>query len=179
MRQSPLISERADGIGASANANAWVMKMQRHHRSRTRISARADARKHRPRQPWRGRGAPGRSLSHEDSERRRPRAGGWLRRKCRWAAALIRTSTGVAGFALEQERRAAQPTPWLGLLLWALACAGLFVSLLIESEELAREPRLAAHTAVNAQSPIGHRAFDLTGEIDHGGRVATEFSLPR
>ena len=177
MRQGFLTPKRADRIGASANANAWVMKMHRHHRSRTRLS-RADARRHRPPQLRRGRGAPVPALPHEDGERQHAGARGWLRRTCRLAAERLRTSTGVTGSALEPERRAAQPTPWLGLLLWALACTGLFVSLLIEGE-LAREPRLAARDAASAQSPIGHRAFDLTGELDRRGHVATEISLPR
>jgi len=95
------------------------------------------------------------------------------------AAARIRTSTGVTRPALVQERRADQPTPWLGLLLWALACVGLFVSLLMQSEDLNREPRLAAGDAARARIPIASRAFDFRGGLDNAGRLATEFSLPR
>jgi hypothetical protein len=94
------------------------------------------------------------------------------------AAAWIRTSTGVTGPALV-ERRADQPTPWLGLLIWALACAGLFVSLLMQSPDLNREPRLAARDAVRVQMPIVPSAFDLPHSLDNAGRLATEFSLPR
>jgi hypothetical protein len=53
-------------------------------------------------------------------------------------AARIRISSGVTKSALELGYRADHPTPWLGLLIWALACAGLFVSLLLESGELDR-----------------------------------------
>jgi hypothetical protein len=77
------------------------------------------------------------------------------------------------------ERRPDQPLPWLGLLIWALACFGLFVSLLMQSTDLNREPRFAARDAVSVQIPIGPRVFDLPRELDHAGPLATELSLPR
>jgi hypothetical protein len=40
-------------------------------------------------------------------------------------------------------------TPWLGLLLWAFACAGLLVSLIVERSAGIEQPRLAAR-AVSA-----------------------------
>jgi hypothetical protein len=55
----------------------------------------------------------------------------WLRRKWRLTAARIRTSSGVTQLDLGPGSRMAHRMPWLGLLLWALACAGLFVSLLV------------------------------------------------
>jgi hypothetical protein len=62
----------------------------------------------------------------------------------------------------------------LGLLLWALACAGLFVSLVMQADEFDREPRLAAREVAQAQRPIAPYAF-VTDELDRVGRLATEF----
>jgi hypothetical protein len=62
----------------------------------------------------------------------------------------------------------------LGLLLWALACAGLFVSLLMQADG----PRLAAQEVAQAQRPMAPYAF-RTGELDRVGRLTTEFSSPR
>jgi hypothetical protein len=103
-------------------------------------------------------------------------ATGWLRRKCRLAAARIRTSSGVTKDALERESRAYQSTPWLGLLLWALACLGLCVSLLMDAGELDREKRLAARGRA-AEHLIARPAFHVTD--DGTGPSVRRFSLPR
>lgn len=103
---------------------------------------------------------------------------GWLRRRCRWAAARLRTATGVTRFALASEHRAERRPPWLGLLLWALACVGLFVSLLMQADDLDRRPRLAAWEVTQAQGPIVPSAF-VSGELYRVGRLATEFSSAR
>jgi hypothetical protein len=66
--------------------------------------------------------------------------------------------------------------PWLGLLLWALACVGLCVSLLMDAGELDREPRLAARDQV-VQGLIGRHSFQVTD--DGSGRPVTRLSLPR
>jgi hypothetical protein len=144
--------------------------MGRHHRNHI-FATHAQARRRRPRPKSHGSGTSG-------SGGRHPRGpAGWLRRRCRWTAARLRTATGVTRFALESEHRADQRTPWLGLLLWALACAGLFVSLVMQADELDREPRLAARELAQAQRPIAP-SF-VTGDLDWVGRLATEFSSPR
>lgn len=142
--------------------------MGRHHRNHI-FATHAQARRRRPRPKSHGSGTSG-------SGGRHPRGpAGWLRRRCRWTAARLRTATGVTRFA--SEHRADQRTPWLGLLLWALACAGLFVSLVMQADELDREPRLAARELAQAQRPIAP-SF-VTGDLDWVGRLATEFSSPR
>jgi hypothetical protein len=99
----------------------------------------------------------------------------WFRRRCRWAAARLRTATGVTGF--DPGRDADQRTPWLGLLLWALASAGLFVSLLMQADELDHEPRLAAHEAIAPEQP--RSAFSLPAQVGKGRLWASEYSPPR
>jgi hypothetical protein len=149
------------------------MRTSRPDRSGLSALARGQARHPRPRPKWRGTEVPG---SGGRKRRLRRGATGWLRRKCRLAAARIRTSSGVTKIALERESRAGQSTPWLGLLLWALACVGLFVSLLMDAGELDREQRLAARSR-DAQGLIARPAFHVTD--DGTGRSATKFALPR
>jgi hypothetical protein len=146
-------------------------EMGRHRRNHI-FATHAQARRRRAPPRSHGSGTSGSGGRH----RRGP--AGWLRGRCRWAAARLRTATGVTRFALESEHRAKQRTPWLGLLLWALACAGLFVSLLMQADELDRKPRLAAQELSQAQRPITAYAF-VTGELDRVGRLATEFSSLR
>jgi hypothetical protein len=142
---------------------------------RSGLSALAPGQARRPRhRPKRGgTQAPGAGGRGRPLRRGRWRATGWLRRKCRLAAARIRTSSGVTEVALEREARS---TPWLGLLLWALACVGLFVSLLMDAGDLDREQRLAARSR-DAQHLIARPAFHVTD--DESGRSVRKFSLPR
>lgn len=130
-------------------------KMGRHHRNQL-FATHAQPRHRRP--------APTAHRSETSSSGgRQPRSpAGWLRRRCRWAAARLRTATGVTRFALEREHRAEQRTPWLGLLLWALACVGLFVSLLMQAEDLraaAREVTQMQRPSVPYASALGGRTF--------------------
>jgi hypothetical protein len=61
--------------------------------------------------------------------------------------------------------------PWLGLLLWALACAALVVSLIMRPGDLERDRRVAAHSEPRAPVSEGsYRVRDLT-------RQASEISL--
>jgi hypothetical protein len=124
---------------------------------------------------WRASEAAGSGNRKRRLSPRRRGAAGWLRHKCRVAAARIRTSSGVTEVALERESPAVHSMPWLGLLLWALACAGLFVSLLMDAGEFGREPRLAAH-ARDVHHLIARPAFHVTDE-GSGGSVR-KFSLP-
>jgi hypothetical protein len=152
------------------------MLTSRPDRSGLSALAGGQARHPRPRPKRRGTEAPGSGGRQRRLSRGRWRATGWLRRKCRLAAARIRTSSGVTEVALEQGYRAHQSTPWLGLLLWALACVGLFVSLLMDAGELDREQRLAARSR-DAQHLIARPAFHVTD--DGSGRSVRKFSLPR
>jgi hypothetical protein len=138
------------------------MMLGRGHGKRFSAVAFADAERRRPRlrshspagegavaPPWR----PGSGRRHS--------VGRFLSR-CRWAAARIRSATGVRGPDLGRELISEQRTPWLGLLLWAIACAGLLLSLLTKNDGLDHEPRLAAREIVMIQhSGAGARA-DLT-----------------
>jgi hypothetical protein len=72
-------------------------------------------------------------------------------------AARVRTSTGSRNRRSSGVTAGITPTQWLGLLIWAMACAGLLVSLLMESEELDRKPRLATR-AIQVQAPTVPRA---------------------
>jgi hypothetical protein len=80
-----------------------------------------------------------------------------FRRKRRLMAARVRTSTGSRNRRSSGVTAGITPTQWLGLLIWAMACAGLLVSLLMESEELDRKPRLATR-AIQVQAPTVPRA---------------------
>jgi hypothetical protein len=87
---------------------------------------------------------------------------GRLRRGGRWAAARLRATAGVAGFDLEGDHRPDQHTPWLGLLVWALAGVGLVVSLLLRADDLDSASALAARDAA-----AGH----ATGALDPAASV--------
>jgi hypothetical protein len=143
------------------------MKLGRHHEKRISALPRADvrhrtaglqAREHTGEMP--GSGGP-----HRQPDSVSRRQAGWLRRRCRWVAARLRTATGVTGSDVEREDRSDQRTPWLGLLLWALACVGLIVSLLMQVDELDDEPRLAAREAIEAQPATGAENM-----LDHVGK---------
>jgi hypothetical protein len=108
----------------------------------------------------------------------RPRKMGWFRPRCRWAAARIRTATGVKGPDLGRERIADQRTPWVGLLLWAIACAGLLVSLLTQHDELRRDPQVAGNETIRVQHPDARRPLVLTGQAAQLGLPPAELPLP-
>ena len=103
---------------------------------------------------------------------------GWFRPRCRWAAARIRTATGVKGPDLGRERLADQRTPWVGLVLWAIACAGLLVSLLTQHDELRRDRQVAENETIQVQHPAAHRPLILTGQAAAPRLPATEIPLP-
>ena len=94
---------------------------------------------------------------HRPGGRRRRQPGTVLRRSWRRASWRLRVATGVTTSALDRERAAELRTPWLGLLLWAVACAGLFTSLLAERFEPAGEPRLAASATPEVMMPMPFR----------------------
>jgi hypothetical protein len=83
-------------------------------------------------------------------------------------AERIRASTGVTA---GPKQRAAAGMPWLGLLLWALACAGLFVSLMTRTDDLDRDRRVAAHS--EAKASISAPAYPMRAVM----RQAHELSL--
>jgi hypothetical protein len=80
---------------------------------------------------------------------RRP-AVGFLRQGGARLAERIRVSAGVMTGDAASEQRAVTGTPWLGLLLWFAACAGLFVSLSIRPDNIERTHRFAAHSSSEA-----------------------------
>ena len=104
---------------------------------------------------------------------------GRFRRRCRWLAARIRIAAGVTGFHLKPEYRSDTRTPWLGLLLWALACTGLFVSLLIDTDQLKREPRLAARETFRAEHSPMPGAFNLPRQVRQFPRLSTQYPRRR
>jgi hypothetical protein len=108
----------------------------------------------------------------------RARRIGGFRPRCRWAAARIRTATGVKGPDLERDKLADQRTPWFGLLLWAIACAGLLVSLLMQHDELRRDPRTAANETIGVRHADAPRSLILTGQANASRLPATEVPLP-
>jgi hypothetical protein len=132
------------------------------HRRNQIFATHAQARHRRPRPPSHGGGTSG------SGGRRRRGPVRWLRCRGRRAATRLRAATGVTRSALEREHRADQRPPWLGLLLWALACVGLFVSLLMNADEVGRTPRLASREVVQAERPIVPHAF-VTGKFEKVG----------
>jgi hypothetical protein len=86
---------------------------------------------------------------------RRPGVG-FLRQGCARLAERIRVSAGVTTGDAPPEQRAVTGTPWLGLLLWFAACAGLFVSLSIRPDNT---DRYAARSS--SEAPIAGRSYPL------------------
>ena len=82
---------------------------------------------------------------------RRP-AANLLRHGCAKVAERIRASMGVTAGEAGPRQRAATAMPWLGLLLWALACAGLFVSLIMRTDDPDRDRRVAVRVRARRQS---------------------------
>lgn len=117
-------------------------------------------------------------LARRPANAARSRRMGWFRPRCRWAAARIRTATGVKGPDLGRERLTDQRAPWVGLLLWAIACAGLLVSLLTQHDELRRDRQVAESETIQVQHPDAHRPLILTGQAAASGLPAAEAPLP-
>jgi hypothetical protein len=115
----------------------------------------------------------GRPHPKPDAVSRRPTGG--FDRGCRWAAARLRAIAGVAGFDREGERRSDQHTPWLGLLVWALAGVGLVVSLFLRTDDL--DPRLAAPDALAAGQAAG--ALDGAASVGRSRLWDTGYAPPR
>jgi hypothetical protein len=91
----------------------------------------------------------------------------------------IRASSGVAVGDPASDQRAAG-TPWLGLMLWLFACAGLFVSLIMQPHDLERDHRVAARSS--AQPLIEdhpYRAPSLTGQASEISLIAPPRLPPR
>jgi hypothetical protein len=63
----------------------------------------------------------------------------------------------------------------LGLLLWALACVGLFLTLLMQADDLDRRPRLAAREVTQADRPTVPSAF-VRDDLDRVHQLPTDFS---
>jgi hypothetical protein len=101
---------------------------------------------------------------------RRP-AANLLRHGCAKMAERIRASTGITAGEAGPKQRAATAMPWLGLLLWALACAGLFVSLIMRTDDRDRDRRVAVRSA--AKASISAPAYPMRAVIGQ----ASELSL--
>jgi hypothetical protein len=110
-----------------------------------------------------------------DAVSRRPTSG--FDRGCRSAAARLRAIAGVAGFDREGDRRSDQYTPWLGLLVWALAGVGLVVSLFLRTDDLDPAPRLAARDALAAGHATG--ALDGAASVGRSRLWETGYAPPR
>jgi hypothetical protein len=120
----------------------------------------------------------GSGTAQRPTDAARRRSVGWFRPRCRWAAARIRTATGVKGPDLGRERLADQRTPWVGLLLWAIACAGLLVSLLMQNDGLRRDSRVAASETIKVRHSDAHPSLILTGQAAESRLPVTELPLP-
>jgi hypothetical protein len=84
----------------------------------------------------------------------------------------IRASSGVAVGDPASDQRAAG-TPWLGLMLWLFACAGLFVSLIMQPHDLERDHRVAARSSAQPQiEEHPYRAPSLTGQASEISLIA-------
>ena len=101
-----------------------------------------------------------------------------MRARCRWAAARIRIATGVRAPDLGRERLMEERTPWVGLLLWGISCAGLLVSLLVQNDDIRRDSPVAVPEALLVQRPDAHQSLILTGEATRARLGATELPLP-
>lgn len=69
-------------------------------------------------------------------------------------AAQVRASTGVTAEVLDRGASVPGSVPWLGLVLWALACGGLFVSLVLRPPELWADASRAADTSTKVVSEL-------------------------
>jgi hypothetical protein len=70
---------------------------------------------------------------------------------CESAAERIRISARLTGRDIRGEQPAIRSMLWLPLLLWALGCAGLFVSVLLQTNDLDLDPGMAAGEVVNSE----------------------------
>jgi hypothetical protein len=96
-------------------------------------------------------------------------AANFLEQGCARLAERIRASAGVTIGDDTSDQRAAG-TPWLGLMLWFCACAGLFVSLIVGPDELERDHRVAARSS--AQPPIEDHPYRAPGLTGHASEVS-------
>lgn len=162
---------------ARQEVKAWAMNVGRHCGKRASAPNAADARHRMPASRARQgscemAGAGGSSRQSGSLPRR---VIGSFRHRCRWAAARIRIATGVKASDFERESGPQQRTPWLGLLLWALACAGLCVSLLMQPDDLDREPRVAAGKPVEVQPVTTVPAPGVTRQLNNRRLLAIEY----
>jgi hypothetical protein len=81
---------------------------------------------------------------------RQHRAGFWRQSRAT-IAACMRTFVGVMGGAATPRQGATKGVPWLGLLLWAFACVGLFVSLIMRADDIDHDRRVAARSAATKE----------------------------
>jgi hypothetical protein len=93
-----------------------------------------------------------------------------LRHGCARLAERIRVSAGVTAGDATSEQRAVTRTPWLGLLLWFCACAGLFVSLIMRPDDPERGHRVVAGNA--AQVPIAGHPYPVSTLTEQASEVS-------
>ena len=101
---------------------------------------------------------------HDEGCPVRKRRAGFFRGACERAAEYLRTSSGVDRCDARQERCVGTDRSWPRLLLWALSCAGLCVSLIMRADDLDQHaPRLAAREmAPERSSDSPDHVFGLT-----------------
>lgn len=104
--------------------------------------------------------------AYRRGDHRGRRTGVALRRRWRRAATRLRIATGVTNCAPARRPPSEARTPWLGLLLWGIACAGLFASLIMARVEPDHEPRLAAGIAPAARPSTTPAPFDWNNGVD-------------
>ena len=104
----------------------------------------------------------------ETSPRRQHRAG--VRRRCKRAAKLIRSSTKIA-HDRQGRKVAGLGGPWPRLLLWIFACAALVVSLIVRADGL--DDRVPG-SALRATAPeaLPETGFPMLGWIIQRGEAA-------
>ena len=106
-------------------------------------------------------------------------AANFLGRGCARLGERIRASSGVAVGDAASDQRAAG-TPWLRLMLWFFACAGLFVSLIMQPHDLERDHRVAARSSAQPQiEDHPYRAPSLTGQASEFSLIAPPHLPPR
>ena len=117
-------------------------------------------------------GPPGR----QDRASQRP-AANLLRHGCAKVAERIRASMGVTAGEAGPRQRAATAMPWVGLLLWALACAALFVSLIMRTDDLDRDRRVAVRG--EGKASISAPAYPMRAVMGQAGGSASSARAAR
>jgi hypothetical protein len=87
----------------------------------------------------------------------------FFRKRCERIAERIRISVGATDRNASRGRLATTGSLWPRLVLWVIACSGLFLSLLLQPNEFDRESRLATRELVEAQR-------SRTSELPHSRR---------